>query len=91
MLNTISTCDSFVLLKSSLQAGRAAVWFTSFDLAQGYLQIAIEEANIPNTAFWIGTHGLSEFSWMPFGLINVGNLPIGFWRSAVCYFHILTR
>ena len=48
----------------------AAVWFTSFDLAQGYLQMAMEEADIPKTAFRVGSSGLFEFTRMPFGLTN---------------------
>ena len=49
---------------------QAAVWFTSFDLAQGYLQMAMEEADIPKTAFRAGSSGLFEFTRMPFGLTN---------------------
>ena len=51
---------------------QAAVWFTSFDLAQGYLQMAMEEADIPKTAFRVGSSGLFEFTCMPFGLTNAG-------------------
>ena len=51
---------------------QAAVWFTSFDLAQGYLQMAMEEADIPKTAFRAGSSGLFEFTHMPFGLTNAG-------------------
>ena len=51
---------------------QAAVWFTSFDLAQGYLQMAMEEADIPKTAFHAGYSGLFEFTRMPFGLTNAG-------------------
>ena len=51
---------------------QAAVWFTSFDLAQGYLQMAMEEADIPKTAFCAGSSGLFEFTRMPFGLTNAG-------------------
>ena len=38
-LNAISIRDSFALprIEEALQAVQAAVWFTSFDLAQGYL------------------------------------------------------
>ena len=48
-LNAISIRDSFPLprIEEALQAVQAAVWFTSFDLAQGYLQMAMEEADIP--------------------------------------------
>ena len=48
------------------------IWFTSFDLAQGYLQMAMEEADIPKTAFRAGSSGLFEFTRMPFGLTNAG-------------------
>ena len=55
-----------------LQAIKAAVWFTSFDLAQGYLQLAMDEVDIHKTAFRAGLSGLYEFTHMPFGLSNVG-------------------
>ena len=44
-LNAISIRDSFPLprVEEALQAVQAAVWFSSFDLAQGYLQMAMEE------------------------------------------------
>ena len=73
-LNAISIRDSFPLprIEEALQAVQAAVWFTSFDLAQGYLQMAMEEADIPKTAFRAGSSGLFEFNRMPFGLTNAG-------------------
>ena len=73
-LNAISIRDSFPLprIEEALQAVQAAVWFTSFDLVQGYLQMAMEEANIPKTAFCAGSSGLFEFTRMPFGLTNAG-------------------
>ena len=72
-LNAIRIRDSFPLLQieEALQAVKAAVWFTSFDLAQGYLQLAINEADIHKTAFRAGSSGLYEFTHMPFGLSNV--------------------
>ena len=51
---------------------KAAVWFTSFNLAQGYLQLAMDEADIHKTAFHAGSSGLYEFTHMPFGLSNAG-------------------
>ena len=47
-LNAISIRDSFPLprIEEALQAVQAAVWFTSFDPAQGYLQMTMEEADI---------------------------------------------
>ena len=73
-LNAITVCDSFPLpqIEEALQAVKAAVWFTSFDLAQGYLQLAMNEADIHKTAFHAGSSGLYKFTHMPFGLSNVG-------------------
>ena len=67
-------CDSFPLpqIEEALQAVKAAVWFTSFDLTQGYLQLAMDEADIHKTAFRLGSSGLYEFTRMPFGLSNAG-------------------
>ena len=71
-LNAISIRDSFLLprIEEALQAVQAAIWFTSFDLAQCYLQMAMEEGYIPETAFCAGSSGLFEFTRMPFGLTN---------------------
>ena len=73
-LNAMTVRDSFPLLhiKEALQAVKAAVWFTSFNLAQGYLQLAMDEADIHKTAFCTGSSGLYEFTHMPFGLSNAG-------------------
>ena len=73
-LNAISIRDSFPLprVEEALQAVQAAVWFSSFELAQGYLQMAMEEEDIEKTAFCAGSSGLYEFTCMPFGLTNAG-------------------
>ena len=73
-LNAISIRDSFPLprIEEALQAVQAAVWFSSFDLAQGYLQMAMEEEDIQKTTFRAGSSGLYEFTRMPFGLTNAG-------------------
>ena len=73
-LNAISIRNLFPLphVKEALQAVQAAVWFSSFDLAQGYLQMAMEEADIEKTAFRTGCSGLYKFTRMPFGLTNAG-------------------
>ena len=47
------------------------MWFTSFDLAHGYLQLAMDKADIHKTAFHAGSSGLYELL-MPFGLSNAG-------------------
>ena len=73
-LNAISIRDSFPLprIEEALQAVQAATWFTSFDLAQGYLQMAMEEEDMKKTAFRAGSSGLYEFTRMPFRLKNPG-------------------
>ena len=73
-LNAITLCNSFSLpqIEEALQAVKAAVWFTSFDLAQGYLQLAMDEVDIHKTAFHVGSSGLYKFTRMPFGLSNAG-------------------
>ena len=73
-LNAVAICDSFPLpcIEKALQAVKSAMWFTSFDLAQGYLQLAMDEADIHKTAFHAGLSGLYKFTHMPFSLSNVG-------------------
>ena len=73
-LNAISIRDSFPLphVEEALQVVQATVWFSSFNLAQGYLQMAMEEEDILKTAFHAGSSGLYEFTHMPFGLTNAG-------------------
>ena len=73
-LNAVTIHDSFPLprIEEALQAVKSAMWFTSFDLAQGYHQLAMDEADIHKTAFCAGLSGLYEFTHMPFGLSNAG-------------------
>ena len=73
-LNTITLCDSFPFphIEEALQAVKAAVWFTSFNFAQGYLQLAMLESDIHKTTFRAGSSGLYEFTHMPFSLSNSG-------------------
>ena len=70
----ISIRDSFPLprIEEALQAVQATIWFSSFDLAQGYLQMAMEEEDIQKTTFRAGSSGLYEFTRMPFGFTNAG-------------------
>ena len=67
--------DSFPLprIDEALQAVHNSNWFTSFDLTQGYLQLAMEEDDIQKTAFRARSSGLYEFTHMPFGLSNAGS------------------
>ena len=73
-LNAISIHNLFPLphVEEALQAIQAAVWFSSFDLAQQYLQMAMEEEDILKTALHAGSSGLYEFTRMPFRLTNAG-------------------
>ena len=73
-LNAISIRNSLPLphVEEALQAVQAAVWFSSFDLAQGYLEMAMEKAVISKTAFCTGSSDLYEFTCMSFGLTNAG-------------------
>ena len=73
-LNAISIRDSFPLpcVEEALQVVQATLWFSSFDLAKGYLQMAMEEEDILKTVFYTGSSGLYEFTRMPFGLTNTG-------------------
>ena len=66
--------DSFLLpqIEEVLQAVKAVVYFTSFNLTQGYLQLAMDEADILKTAFHAGSSGLYKFTDMPFGISNSG-------------------
>ena len=67
--------DAFLLprIDEALQAVHNCQWFMSFDLVQGYLQMPVEEADIPKTAFRTGSSGLYKFTHMPFGLSNSGS------------------
>ena len=74
-LNSIMVRDTFPLprIDEALQAVHSSNWFSSFDLAQGYLQLAMEESDIKKTAFRASSMGLYEFTRMPFGLLNAGS------------------
>ena len=74
-LNSITVRDTFPLPRKdkALQAVHSSNWFTPFDLAQGYLQLAMEDGDIQKTAFRASSSGLYEFTHMPFGLSNAGS------------------
>ena len=74
-LNSIVVRDAFPLprIDEVLQAVHNCQWFTSFDLAQGYLQMPVEEADIHKSAFRAALSGLYKFTCMPFGLSNSGS------------------
>ena len=74
-LNSINIQDAFPLphIDEALQAVHNCNVFTSFDLVQGYLQLAMAEDVIKKAAFRAGSSGLYEFTCMPFGLSNAGS------------------
>ena len=74
-LNSIMVRDTFPLprIDEAVVAVHSSNWFSSFDLVQGYLQLAMEESDIKKTAFRAGSTGLYEFTHMPFGLSNAGS------------------
>ena len=59
-LNAVTIHNSFPLprIKEALQAIKAVVWFISFNLAQDYLQLVMDKADIHKTAFRAGSSGL---------------------------------
>ena len=77
-LNSITIRDAFPLpcIDETLQVVHNFNVFTSFDLVQGYLQLAMAEDDIKKTTFRAGSSGLYEFTCMPFGLSNAWVKPL---------------
>ena len=71
-LNSIMVRDTFPLprIDKALQTIHSSNWFSSFDLAQRYLKLAMELSNIKRTVFRASSTGLYEFTHMQFGLSN---------------------
>ena len=67
--------DAFPLprIDEALQTTHSSNWFSSLDLAKGYLQLAMEESNIKKAAFRARSMSLHEFTHMPFDLSNAGS------------------
>ncbi|KAG1952465.1 interleukin-1 receptor accessory protein-like 1-A [Pimephales promelas] len=70
-LNSKTRKDAFPLprIEESLDALTGARWFSTLDLASGYNQVPVAEADRPKTAFCT-PFGLFEWNRMPFGLCN---------------------
>ena len=69
-LTTVRDASPLPQVDKALQVVHRSNWFTSFDLTQGYLELAMEEGNIKKTAFRPVSSGLYEFTHMCFGLPN---------------------
>ena len=70
-LNKVTRKDAYPLprIDDSLESLTGMEWFCTLDLASGYFQVAMEEADKPKSAFT--THkGLFQFNAMPFGVTN---------------------
>jgi hypothetical protein len=70
-LNKVTVKNSWPLprIEDLLDKLLKAKVFSSFDLAQGYHQLAIDPSDVPKTAFKTPT-GLYEYVVLPFGLTN---------------------
>src|SRR5205809_664470 len=70
-LNKVTKIDRYPLprIDELLKTFRIANWFTTLDLASGYWQVEMNEADKEKTAF-ITHKGLYKFNVMPFGLCN---------------------
>ena len=70
-LNNKTRKDAFPLprIEESLDALTGARWFSTLDLASGYNQVPVTEADRPKTVFCT-PFGLFEWNRMPFGLCN---------------------
>ena len=78
-LKSITIQDAFPLpnIAKALQAMHNCNVFTSFDLAQGYLQLAMAEHDIKKTTFRAGSSGLYEFTYMLLACQMLGHASAG--------------
>ena len=57
-------------IDEALEALRGTKDYCTLDAAQGYMQCAMKEEDIPKTAFRAGSGGQFEFTRKPYGLCN---------------------
>ena len=81
-LNDVTHKDAYPLprIDETLESLSGSTLFTTLDLASGYWQVELEEADKEKTAFSTA-EGHFEFNVMPFGLTNA---PLSFQRLMSC-------
>ena len=71
-LNSRTQNDSFPLpgMQETMESMVGARFFSSMDLKSGFWQVQMSEKSRQYTAFTVGSLGMYEFLWMPYGLCN---------------------
>lgn len=71
-LNSHCYHDAYPLprIDEALDSLKGASLFSTIDLAQGYLQVSVDEQDKHKTAFRLGTGGLYEYNRMPYGVMG---------------------
>ena len=71
-LNARTKKDSFPLphMQETMESMVGARFFSSMDLKSGFWQVRMSEKSRQYTAFTMGSLGVYEFLWMPYGLCN---------------------
>ena len=72
-LNSITIWDACPLPTLTRHYRWCTIVFTSFDLAQAYLHLAMAEDDTKKTAFRAASSGLYKCTHMPFGMSNAGS------------------
>ena len=71
-LNTRTKKDSYPLprMQETMESMARAQFFSTIDLKSGFWQVKMLEESRQYTAFTVGSMGIFEFLWMPYGLCN---------------------
>ena len=78
-LNSITIRDAFPLpcIDEAFQVAHNCNVFTSLDLAQGYLQLAMAEGDLKKTTFRAGSSGLYKFTCMHLACLMLDQASAG--------------